>query len=150
MSLEPKLRSWQFPRYWWFNKWYYGSYQLICLISWPILIALRRDWYQLKDLFKGFWVLLRPWESLKNWWRYGQMKFVTAIQNPLPLKDKFLLPELHFSMPTNLQSAPPIASRWIDEHLCSGDSLGLDSLCLCISNILWGRPEQSTPGDSSV
>jgi len=26
----------------------------------------RRDWYQLKGLFKGFCVPLRPWESLKN------------------------------------------------------------------------------------
>jgi len=26
MSLELKLRSWQFPRYWQFNKWYYSSY----------------------------------------------------------------------------------------------------------------------------
>jgi len=67
MSLEPKLRSWQFSRYWRFNKQYYGGYQLICLISWPILIAL------------GFLQPLRPWESSKNWWRYGQMKFVTNI-----------------------------------------------------------------------
>ena len=77
MSLELKLRSWWFLRYWRFNKWYHGGYQLICLISRPILIASRCDWYQLKDLSKGFPSLLRPWESLKNWWRYGQMKFVT-------------------------------------------------------------------------
>ena len=54
LSLEPKLRSWQFPRYWQFNKQYYGGYQLICLISRPILIASRCDWYQSKGLFKGF------------------------------------------------------------------------------------------------
>jgi len=79
LSLEPKLRSWQFPRYWWFNKQYHGGYQLICLISRPLLIALRCDWYRLKGLFKGFKLVLRPWESLKNWWRYDQMKFVTNI-----------------------------------------------------------------------
>ena len=32
----------------------YGSYQLICLISQPILIALRHDWHQSKGLFEGF------------------------------------------------------------------------------------------------
>jgi len=78
MSLEPKLRSWQFPRYWWFNKWYHDGYQLICLISQPLLIASRRDWYWSKGLFKGFWVPLKLWESLKNWWIYGWMKFVTS------------------------------------------------------------------------
>jgi len=78
LSLEPKLRSWRFPRYWWFNKWYYSGYQLIFLISWPILIASRHDWYRSKGLFKGFWEPLKPWELLKNWWRYGRMKFVTA------------------------------------------------------------------------
>jgi len=51
---------------------------LICLISQPLLIASRRDWYQSKGLLKGFKLALRPWESLKNWWRYGQMKFVTV------------------------------------------------------------------------
>jgi len=76
LSLEPKLRSWRFPRYWWFNKQYYGGYQLIYLISRPLLIALRYDWYRSKGLFKGFQVPLRPWESSKNWWRYGWMKFV--------------------------------------------------------------------------
>ena len=77
MSLEPNLRLWQFPRYWWFNKWYHGGYQLICLISRPILIASRHDWYRSKGLFKGFPQPLRLWESLKNWWRYGWIKFVT-------------------------------------------------------------------------
>jgi len=52
---------------------------LICLISQPILIASRRDWYQSKGLFKGFKLTLRPWESSKNWWRYGRMKFVTLV-----------------------------------------------------------------------
>jgi len=75
---KAKLISWQFPRYWQFNRWYHGCYQLICLISWPILIALRCDWYQLKGLFKGFKLALRPWESSKNWWRYDWMKFVTG------------------------------------------------------------------------
>ena len=75
--LKAKHRSWWFPRYWQFNKQYYSGYQLICLISQPLLIALRRDWYLSKGLFKGFWVPLRLWESSKNWWRYGQMKFVT-------------------------------------------------------------------------
>ena len=51
---------------------------MICLISRPILIASRRDWYQSKCLLKGFKLALRPWESSKNWWRYGQMKFVTT------------------------------------------------------------------------
>ena len=66
MSLELKLRSWQFPRYWQFNKWYHGGYQLICLISQPILISSRRDWYLSKGLFKGFQEPLRLCESLKN------------------------------------------------------------------------------------
>ena len=76
--LKVKLRSWRFQRYWQFNKWYHGGYQLICLISQPLLIALRRNWYLSKGLFKGFRVPLRLWESSKNWWRYGQMKFVTG------------------------------------------------------------------------
>jgi len=70
--LKAKLRLWRFLRYWRFNK-----YQLICLISRPLLIASRRDWYRSKGLLKGFKLALRPWESLKNWWRYGWMKFVT-------------------------------------------------------------------------
>jgi len=85
-----KLRSWWFPRYWQFNKWYHGGYQLICLISQSLLIASKRDWYRSKGFFKGFKLVLRPWESSKNWWRYGQMKFVTLAylystpQFPLP------------------------------------------------------------------
>jgi len=75
--LKAKLRSWWFPRYWQFNKQYHGDYQLICLISQPLLIALKHDWYQSKGLLKGFKLALRLWESLKNWWRYDQMKFVT-------------------------------------------------------------------------
>jgi len=77
MSLELKLRSWQFLRYWWFNKRYHSGYQLICLISRPILIASRCDWYISKGLFKSFPQPLRPWKLSKNWWRYGWMKFVT-------------------------------------------------------------------------
>jgi len=34
----------------------------------------------LKGLSKGFELALRLWESLKNWWRYDQMKFVTLMQ----------------------------------------------------------------------
>ena len=52
---------------------------MICLISRPILIASRRDWYLSKGLFKGFKLALRPWESSKNWWRYDQMKFMTLL-----------------------------------------------------------------------
>jgi len=78
LSLEPKLRLWRFLRYWWFNKQYHGGYQLICLISQPLLIASRRDWYRSKGLLKGFKLALRLWELLKNWWRYDQMKFVTS------------------------------------------------------------------------
>jgi len=74
--LKVKLRSWRFPRYWRFNKRYHGGYQLICLISRPLLIASRRDWYRSKGFLKGFKLVLRPWESSKNWWRYDQMKFV--------------------------------------------------------------------------
>jgi len=84
--LKAKLRSWQFPRYWWFSKRYHGGYLLICLISWPLLITLWHDWYQSKGLFKGFWEPLRPWELLMNWWRYGWMKFVTTL----------LLTQLHY------------------------------------------------------
>jgi len=87
--LKSKLISWRFPRYWRFNKQYHGGYQLICLISWPILIASRRDWYRSKGLFKGFKLVLRPWESSKNWWRYGRMKFVTV--TTFPSSHKFLL-----------------------------------------------------------
>ena len=50
---------------------------MICLISQPLLIASRRDWHRSKGLFKGFKLVLRPWESSKNWQRYDQMKFVT-------------------------------------------------------------------------
>ena len=52
---------------------------MICLISRLLLIASRRDWYQLKGLLKGFKLALIPWESSKNWWRYDQMKFVTLV-----------------------------------------------------------------------
>jgi len=75
--LKAKLRSWRYPRYWRFNKRYHGGYQLICLISQPLLITSGRDWYRSKGLSKGFKLALGPWESLKNWWRYGRMKFVT-------------------------------------------------------------------------
>jgi len=74
--LKAKHWLWQFLRYWQFNKQYYSSYLLICLISQPLFISLRHDWYQLKGLFKGFQVSLRLWESSKNWWRYDQMKFM--------------------------------------------------------------------------
>ena len=50
---------------------------MICLISRPLLIALRHDWYLLKGLLKGFKLALRPWELSKNWWRYDRIKFVT-------------------------------------------------------------------------
>ena len=50
---------------------------MICLISWPLLIASRHDWYLLKGLLKGFKLALRPWESSNNWWKYDRMKFVT-------------------------------------------------------------------------
>jgi len=76
--LKAKLRLWLFPRYWRFNERYHGGYQLICLISRPLLIASRRDWYRSKGLLKGFKLALRPWESSKNWWRYDRMKFVTC------------------------------------------------------------------------
>jgi len=58
-----------------------------------------------------------------------------AMQNPLLLGNKFLLLELYLSMPTDLQSASPIAPRWINGHPCSEDSLGLDGLCFRIGNI---------------
>jgi len=58
MSLEPKLRSWRFLRYWRFNKQYHGGYQLICLISRPILIASRHDWYRSKRSFQGLSVAI--------------------------------------------------------------------------------------------
>ena len=54
MSLEQKLISWWFSRYWRFNKWYHGGYQLICLISRPLVIALRCDWYQSKVFLRAF------------------------------------------------------------------------------------------------
>jgi len=71
---------------------------LICLISRPILIASRRDWYLSKGIFKGFKLALRPWESSKNWWRYGQMKFVTVLSDCVDFcglnkkKDRYPLP----------------------------------------------------------
>ena len=81
LSLEAKHWSWQFLRYQQFNMWYHGGYLLICSIAQPILIVSRHDWYQSKGLFKGFWVSLRLWELSNNWWRYGQMKFVTVLLN---------------------------------------------------------------------
>jgi len=98
--LKPKLRSWRFPRYWQFNKRYHSGYQLICLISRPILIALRRDWYRSKGLFKGFKLDLRPWELSKNWWRYGRMKFVTG---PAYYRDRSLI-EIHSEPSVSLLS----------------------------------------------
>ena len=58
-----------------------------------------------------------------------------ATQNPLLPEDKFLLLELHLSMPTDPLSAPPVAPRWIDGHPCGGNSLRLDGLHLHIGNI---------------
>ena len=59
---------------------------MICLISQPLLIASRCDWYRSKGLFKGFKLVLRLLELSKNWWRYDQMKFVT--DRPFGLKTK--------------------------------------------------------------
>jgi len=116
--LKAKLRSWRFPRYWWFNKQYHSGYQLICLISQPLLIDLRRDWYRSKGLLKGFKLALRPWESSKNWWRYGRMKFVTPRKQPrswvrLPPKGLFQVfmrrsPTLSFSS----LLCPPWCACW--------------------------------------
>jgi len=91
---KAKLISWRFLRYWQFNKQYHSSYQLICLISRPLLIALRCDWYRSKDLLKGFKLALRPWESSKNWWRYGWIKFVTSLLLLFSASQPFLLPLL--------------------------------------------------------
>jgi len=41
----------------------------------------------LKGLLKGFKLALRPWESLKNWWRYDRMKFVTMVMNSALMVD---------------------------------------------------------------
>ena len=98
--LKAKLRSWRFPRYWQFNKQYHGGYQLICLISRPILIASRRDWYRSKGLLKGFKLALRPCESSKNWWRYGQMKFVTSPLLTFACHSKNPFCPLHHSVTT--------------------------------------------------
>jgi len=97
--LKAKLRSWQFPRYWQFNKRYHGGYQLICLISWPLLIASGRNWYRSKGFPKGFKLALRPWESSKNWWRYGRMKFVTIAFHHL-LQLYICISLLHLKSPT--------------------------------------------------
>jgi len=104
---KTKLRLWRFPRYWRFNKQYHGGYQLICLISRPILITSRRDWYRLKGLLKGFTLDLRPWESSKNWWRYGRMKFVTPPQdNIVNNTQPSLLNEIPLSNLLSLNSDP--------------------------------------------
>jgi len=66
MSLEPKLRSWRFLRYWRFNKRYHGGYQLICLISWPILISSRRDWYRSKRSLQGLSVAIETVRIIKE------------------------------------------------------------------------------------
>ena len=42
---------------------------------------------------------------------WGALIAGRAMQNPLLLEDKFLLPELHLLMPTDFQSAPPVALR---------------------------------------
>ena len=66
LSLEPKHQSWQFLRYWWFNKWYHGGYLLICLISWPILIASRCDWHWSKRSFQGLAVAIETVRIIKE------------------------------------------------------------------------------------
>ena len=55
MSLEPKLRLWQFPRYWRFNKWYHGGYQLICPLP---RHSNRRTPWMLEDTRTGVLELL--------------------------------------------------------------------------------------------
>ena len=104
--LKAKLRSWRFLRYWWFNKWYHSGYLLICLISWPLLIASRRDWHQLKGLFKGSQEPLRLCELSKNWWRYSWMKFV--ILPPLYKKTPYTwLWSTSCCLPTRFHCADP-------------------------------------------
>ena len=66
LSLEPKHQSWQFLRYWWFNKWYHGGYLLICLISWPILIASRCDWHGSKRSFQELAVAIETVRIIKE------------------------------------------------------------------------------------
>jgi len=116
LSLELKFRSWRFPRYWWFNKRYHGGYQLICLISRPLLIASRCDWYRSKGLLKGFKLALRPWESSNNWWRYDQMKFVTdswatSIKSALQSCFLWLYVNGEEDMPTVVKSTPPLTNK---------------------------------------
>ena len=64
--LKAKLRSWRFLRYWRFNKRYHGGYQLICLISWPILISSRRDWYRSKRSLQGLSVAIETVRIIKE------------------------------------------------------------------------------------
>ena len=59
-----------------------------------------------------------------------------AMQNPLPLRDKTLLLELHLSTLTDLQSTPSAASWWVDRCPCGEDNPRLHGSCLCISSIL--------------
>jgi len=55
--LKAKPRLLWFPRYWQFNKWYCSGYQLICLISWPLLIALRH----FSRAFGSHWDCVNHW-----------------------------------------------------------------------------------------
>ena len=57
--LKAKFRSWRFPRYWQFNKQYYSSYQLICLISRPLLIASRCWIVSIERSFQGLSVAIK-------------------------------------------------------------------------------------------
>jgi len=97
---------------------------LICLISRPLLITLRHDWHRSKGLLKGFKLALRPWESLKNWWRYGQMKFVTDLKyqmvrrrtkklterfvDPYKIKKIVLLNTVELELPSTVKIHPVV------------------------------------------
>jgi len=120
--LKAKLRLWRFPRYWRFNKWYHGGYQLICLISWPLLIASGRDWYWSKGLLKGFKLALRPWESSKNRWRYGWMKFVTPVLHTFQTWPCDPTPPPYFT-PAHHSPNPELASFYSEYGLETHDSV---------------------------
>ena len=147
MSLKPKLRSWQFPRYWRFNKRYHGGYQLICLISRPKLIASRCDWYLSKGLFKGFLQPLRPWESSKNWWRYGQMKFVT--QRPCSKSRKR---KNYLSIKLEKRQKQQKGKNWKKRHgekrrkSCGGEKKSAREIWLIASRLIMSPPWSSNIG----
>jgi len=121
------------------------------------VIASRHDWYRLKGLLKGFKLALRPWESSKNWWRYGRMKFVTPLQSVdgvcFYVDQKELTLELLFKVSPGLNwedASVCLLAKEVLGPLCSTSILeegeGLEDFFLVAGELLWSQAQVQHAG----